>query len=94
MPGRTHPLMTERGGAEGYVFTAFRAKPAEGHVEAMGKFGNGGKRKKTAAVAAAAAAAAIDVVIEAVDTSAPGRGEGEGEVEMTDAPPVANGGNE
>lgn len=45
LPGRTHPLMTERGGAEGYVFTAWRAKPAEGPVEAKGKF----KRKKTEA---------------------------------------------
>lgn len=43
LPGRTHPLMTERGGAEGYVFTAWRAKPAEGRVEAKGKW----KRKKT-----------------------------------------------
>ncbi|KAK0609924.1 Gcd10p family-domain-containing protein [Bombardia bombarda] len=43
LPGRTHPLMTERGGANGYVFTAWRAKPAEGRVEAKGKF----KRKRT-----------------------------------------------
>ncbi|KAL2125701.1 hypothetical protein VTJ04DRAFT_2066 [Mycothermus thermophilus] len=38
LPGRTHPLMTERGGAEGYVFTAWRAKPAEGKVAAKGRF--------------------------------------------------------
>ncbi|CAN8103924.1 unnamed protein product [Discula destructiva] len=38
LPGRTHPLMTARGGAEGYVFTAWRAKPAEGKVAARGKF--------------------------------------------------------
>ncbi|KAL2262694.1 hypothetical protein VTK26DRAFT_401 [Humicola hyalothermophila] len=38
LPGRTHPLMTERGGADGYVFTAWRAKPAEGKVAAKGKF--------------------------------------------------------
>ncbi|KAH7040633.1 Gcd10p family-domain-containing protein [Microdochium trichocladiopsis] len=37
LPNRTHPLMTSRGGAEGYVFTAFRVKPAEGKVEARGK---------------------------------------------------------
>ncbi|KAL2270662.1 hypothetical protein VTJ83DRAFT_33 [Remersonia thermophila] len=42
LPGRTHPLMTERGGAEGFVFTAWRAKPAEGKVAAKGKF----KRRK------------------------------------------------
>ncbi|KAK3937473.1 Gcd10p family-domain-containing protein [Diplogelasinospora grovesii] len=38
LPGRTHPLMTDRGGAEGYVFTGWRAKPAEGRVSARGKF--------------------------------------------------------
>ncbi|KAI1099640.1 Gcd10p family-domain-containing protein [Jackrogersella minutella] len=37
LPGRTHPLMTGRGGAEGYIFTAWRVKPAEGKVEARGK---------------------------------------------------------
>jgi len=31
-------LMTERGGADGYVFTAWRARPAEGRIEARGKF--------------------------------------------------------
>jgi tRNA (adenine-N(1)-)-methyltransferase non-catalytic subunit len=42
LPGRTHPLMTERGGADGFVFTAWRAKPAEGKIAAKGKF----KRRK------------------------------------------------
>ncbi|KAL6720278.1 tRNA (adenine(58)-N(1))-methyltransferase non-catalytic subunit trm6 [Lecanora helva] len=42
LPGRTHPLMTGRGGAEGYVLTATRVLPAEGKVEARGKF----KRRK------------------------------------------------
>ncbi|KAL8847535.1 MAG: hypothetical protein Q9221_007435 [Calogaya cf. arnoldii] len=36
LPGRTHPLMTGKGGAEGYVFTATRVIPAEGGVEARG----------------------------------------------------------
>lgn len=48
LPGRTHPLMTERGGAEGYVFTAWRAKPAEGKVAARGKF----KRRRVESEAA------------------------------------------
>ncbi|MCJ1313215.1 tRNA (adenine(58)-N(1))-methyltransferase non-catalytic subunit trm6 [Agyrium rufum] len=43
LPGRTHPLMMGRGGAEGYVFTATRVLPAEGKVEARGRF----KRRKT-----------------------------------------------
>jgi len=42
LPGRTHPLMTGRGGSEGYLFTATRVLPAEGKVEARGKF----KRRK------------------------------------------------
>lgn len=42
LPGRTHPLMTGRGGAEGYIFTATRVLPAEGKMEARGKY----KRRK------------------------------------------------
>ncbi|CAI4217397.1 unnamed protein product [Parascedosporium putredinis] len=36
LPGRTHPLMTGRGGSEGYIFTAWKALPATGKVEARG----------------------------------------------------------
>ena len=39
LPGRTHPLMTGRGGAEGYLWTGLRVVPARGRVEARGKFG-------------------------------------------------------
>jgi tRNA (adenine-N(1)-)-methyltransferase non-catalytic subunit len=53
LPGRTHPLMTERGGADGYVFTAWRAKPAEGRVAAKGKF----KRRKVESEGATPASA-------------------------------------
>lgn len=42
LPGRTHPLMTGHGGAEGYVFTATRVLPAEGKIAARGNF----KRRK------------------------------------------------
>lgn len=52
LPSRTHPIMTARGGAEGYVFTAWRAKPAEGRIAARGKF----QKKQQRANAAAAAA--------------------------------------
>ncbi|KAF2715330.1 Gcd10p-domain-containing protein [Pleomassaria siparia CBS 279.74] len=44
LPGRTHPMMTSHGGAEGYLFTATRVLPAEGRVEARGRF-RGKKRK-------------------------------------------------
>lgn len=50
LPKRTHPVMTARGGAEGYVFTAWRAKPAEGRIAARGKFQ---KKQKTGASSAA-----------------------------------------
>jgi len=44
LPLRTHPLMTGRGGAEGYLFTGTRVLPVRGvKVEAKGKFGK--KRK-------------------------------------------------
>ncbi len=48
LPGRTHPLMTERFGTDGYIFTAWKAKPAEGKIEAKGKF----KRRKVDAASA------------------------------------------
>lgn len=42
LPGRTHPLMTGHGGAEGYIFTATKVLPAEGKITARGNF----KRRK------------------------------------------------
>ncbi|KAF1946988.1 hypothetical protein EJ02DRAFT_417976 [Clathrospora elynae] len=44
LPGRTHPMMTSKGGAEGYIFTATRVLPIEGRVEARGHFGK--KKRK------------------------------------------------
>ncbi|KAF2854435.1 hypothetical protein T440DRAFT_443226 [Plenodomus tracheiphilus IPT5] len=44
LPGRTHPMMTSRGGAEGYLFTATRVLPVEGRVEARGHYGK--KKRK------------------------------------------------
>ena len=51
LPGRTHPMMTSKGGSEGYVFTARRVIPLEGGVEARGK---SGKRRKVEVDGAAA----------------------------------------
>ncbi|OCT52620.1 tRNA (adenine(58)-N(1))-methyltransferase non-catalytic subunit trm6 [Cladophialophora carrionii] len=45
LPGRTHPLMTGRGGAEGYIFSGTRVIPAEGKVEARGRPPRGKKAK-------------------------------------------------
>jgi tRNA (adenine-N(1)-)-methyltransferase non-catalytic subunit len=47
LPQRTHPMMTSRGGAEGYLFTATRVLPVEGRVEARGHHGK--KKRKVAA---------------------------------------------
>lgn len=59
LPGRTHPLMTSKGGSEGYVFTARRVIPLEGGVEARGK---SGKRRKVDVDGAAATPGAQSAV--------------------------------
>lgn len=38
LPGRTHPKMTARGGAEGYVFVATRVLPLEAKVDPRGTY--------------------------------------------------------
>ncbi|KAJ5566705.1 uncharacterized protein N7459_010087 [Penicillium hispanicum] len=38
LPGRTHPLMMERGGAEGYLFHGIRVLPTTEHIQAAGNF--------------------------------------------------------
>lgn len=45
LPGRTHPVMTSRGGGEGCVFHGVRVLPVEGKVQARGVF-RGGKKKR------------------------------------------------
>jgi tRNA (adenine-N(1)-)-methyltransferase non-catalytic subunit len=44
LPQRTHPMMTSKGGAEGYLFTATKVLPFEGRVEARGHYGK--KKRK------------------------------------------------
>ncbi|KAF3912003.1 hypothetical protein AA313_de0209015 [Arthrobotrys entomopaga] len=57
LPGRTHPLMTSRGGSEGYIMHATRVFPIlEGKVEARGRFGS---RRKGGGGGAAAASAVV-----------------------------------
>ncbi|POS73438.1 tRNA (Adenine-N(1)-)-methyltransferase non-catalytic subunit trm6 [Diaporthe helianthi] len=43
LPGRTHPIMTAKGGAEGCVLTGWKARPAEGKIAARGKFQKKGR---------------------------------------------------
>ncbi|KAJ5382023.1 tRNA (adenine(58)-N(1))-methyltransferase non-catalytic subunit trm6 [Penicillium cataractarum] len=38
LPGRTHPLMTGRGGAEGYLFHGVHVIPASANIQAAGTF--------------------------------------------------------
>ncbi|KAJ5104311.1 hypothetical protein NUU61_001658 [Penicillium alfredii] len=45
LPGRTHPLMTGRGGAEGYLFHGIRVVPTTVHIQAAGAVR---KRRKVA----------------------------------------------
>ncbi|KAK4159521.1 Gcd10p family-domain-containing protein [Cladorrhinum sp. PSN259] len=67
LPGRTHPLMTERGGADGYVFTAWRAKPAEGRVEARGKFKRSAPKKSGESATPAETPAAIETPADGME---------------------------
>ncbi|KAI3392982.1 hypothetical protein diail_4931 [Diaporthe ilicicola] len=43
LPGRTHPVMTAKGGAEGYVLTGWKTKPSEARIAARGKFQKKGR---------------------------------------------------
>ena len=43
LPGRTHPMMTSKGGAEGYIFTATKILPAATPIQGRGAYG---KRRK------------------------------------------------
>lgn len=45
LPGRTHPVMTSRGGGEGCIFHAVKVLPVEGSVQARGVFRGTKKRK-------------------------------------------------
>ncbi|KAG9792276.1 putative eukaryotic translation initiation factor 3, gamma subunit, partial [Aureobasidium melanogenum] len=60
LPGRTHPMMTSKGGAEGYLFTATRVLPAEGKIEARGK-GPRSKKPRTEIEAEAEASGVAEV---------------------------------
>lgn len=66
LPGRTHPLMTGRGGSEGYVFTGTRVLPAEGKIEARGKF----KRRKVDADGSTRASSSLAETPAKVDSEA------------------------
>ncbi|CEN60671.1 hypothetical protein ASPCAL03106 [Aspergillus calidoustus] len=46
LPGRTHPMMSGRGGAEGYIFHAIRVLPTAGFIQAAGNPSR--KRRKLA----------------------------------------------
>jgi len=62
LPGRTHPLMMARGGAEGYVWVGTRVEPVEGKVEARGRAGKRRKVEKTVEVGGTAAVIGEDEI--------------------------------
>ena len=59
LPGRTHPLMTARGGAEGYLFHGVRVIPTTGTIQAAGNF-----RKRRKVVVASTPASTSDKDVE------------------------------
>lgn len=61
LPERTHPMMTSKGGAEGYIFTATRVIPIEGRVEARG---HGTRKKRKTAVETPAETSAAETPVE------------------------------
>ena len=61
LPERTHPMMTSKGGAEGYLFTATRVIPIEGRVEARG---HGTRKKRKTAVETPAETSAAETPVE------------------------------
>jgi tRNA (adenine-N(1)-)-methyltransferase non-catalytic subunit len=63
LPERTHPMMTSKGGAEGYLFTATRVIPVEGRVEARGHGTR--KKRKTVTETPAAETSATETPVEA-----------------------------
>lgn len=64
LPERTHPMMTSKGGAEGYLFTATRVIPVEGRVEARGH-GTRKKRKTVVETPGTGETSAVDTPGEA-----------------------------
>jgi len=46
LPGRTHPVMTSRGGAEGCVFHGTRVLPVTGKVDARGAYASQKKKRR------------------------------------------------
>lgn len=46
LPGRTHPVMTSRGGGEGHILHATRVLPVSGRVDARGAFAGRAAQKK------------------------------------------------
>ncbi|KAJ4331759.1 tRNA (adenine(58)-N(1))-methyltransferase non-catalytic subunit trm6 [Ascochyta clinopodiicola] len=73
LPERTHPMMTSKGGAEGYIFTGTRVIPVEGRVEARGH-GTRKKRKTVQTEGEAAVENNADVAVETEGVETPAEG--------------------
>ncbi|KIV86468.1 hypothetical protein PV11_02079 [Exophiala sideris] len=71
LPGRTHPLMTSKGGAEGYIFVATRVIPAEGKVEARGRPPRGKKNKAETAASTPAPSTPAPAAVDDISPESP-----------------------
>ncbi|KAL4939830.1 hypothetical protein BDV06DRAFT_198021 [Aspergillus oleicola] len=58
LPGRTHPMMSGRGGAEGYVFHGIRVLPSIGFIQAAGNLSRKKRRIENERVSVTATATA------------------------------------
>ncbi|KAK4940702.1 tRNA (adenine(58)-N(1))-methyltransferase non-catalytic subunit trm6 [Elasticomyces elasticus] len=71
LPGRTHPLMTSKGGAEGYIFVGTRVIPAEGKVEARGRPPRGKKNKAETAASTPAPSTPAPPAVDDISPESP-----------------------
>ena len=70
LPGRTHPLMMGKGGAEGYLFSATRVLPAQGLITARGHPPRRGKKTDAKSEGSGVIDVESDVEIEDSESAA------------------------
>ena len=83
LPGRTHPLMMGKGGAEGYLFSATRVLPAQGTITARGHPPRRGKKADTKSEGSGVIEVDSDIEMEEPVEASAKRERGE-EAEATD----------
>ena len=61
LPGRTHPMMSGRGGAEGYIFHGIRTFPTHANIQAAG---NPSRKKRKVTTTARGSGSPMDVEVK------------------------------